>query len=62
MRIKLTQPGYENFTGIMGAVEFTDGHSDYGVSPQQAGGILGIVQGEMVPASSIEEPVVPPSE
>lgn len=58
MRVKLTQPGYENFTGTMGAVEFTDGMSNYGVSPQQAGGILTIVQGEMVELTA--EPVEPP--
>ena len=57
MRIRLTQPGYENFTGPLGAIEFTDGLSDYAVSPQQAGGILGIVQGEQV-----EEPEVAPAE
>lgn len=58
MRIKLTQPGYENFTGTMGAIKFEDGQSDYGVSPQQASGILNIVQGEMVEltAPPVEEP------
>lgn len=57
MRIKLTQAGYENFTGMLGAVEFVDGSSDYGVSPQQASGILNIVEGEMVEAK-VEPPVV----
>lgn len=55
MRIKLTQPGYENFTGMLGAVDFEDGQSVYGVSPQQANGILLIVSGEMVEATPVAE-------
>lgn len=34
--IRLTAKGYENFTGRMGSITFTDGVSDYCVSPQQA--------------------------
>lgn len=56
MRVKLTQPGYENFTGMIGAVEFENGASIYGVSPQQADGILNTYAGELVPASSLTEP------
>lgn len=48
MKLKLTQPGYEGFTGTLGAVEFTDGLSNYGVSPQQAGGITITIRGELV--------------
>lgn len=58
MRVKLTQPGYENFTGMLGAVDFEDGQSVYGVSPQQASGILLIVTGELVEAAPVaQEPV-----
>lgn len=47
--IKLTEPGYENFTGQMGAIDFTNGVSDYGVSPQKAATFLINVTGEYVP-------------
>jgi hypothetical protein len=47
MHLKLTQPGYESMTGTLGAVEFENGLSVYGVSPQQADGILLVVAGEM---------------
>lgn len=55
MRIKLTQPGYETFTGMLGAVDFENGQSVYGVSPQQASGILLVVTGEMVEATPVAE-------
>ena len=48
MHLKLTQPGYENFTGQLGAIDFTDGVSDYGVSPRQAEGVTITVAGELV--------------
>lgn len=48
MRLKLTQPGYENLTGVFGAINFTNGLSDYGVSPQQAEGIMLVVEAELV--------------
>lgn len=54
MRLKLTEPGYENFTGMLGAVEFKDGLSVYGVSPQQASGLHNIVRGETVEAPTAE--------
>lgn len=61
MHLKLTQPGYETFTGMMGAVDFENGLSVYGVSPQQADGILLVVAGEMTDKSG--DPVEPaPSE
>lgn len=47
MHLRLTQPGYENFTGSLGSTDFEDGVSVYSVSPQQAGGILLVVAGEM---------------
>jgi len=46
MKLKLTQPGYENFTGLMGAVDFVNGVSSQYVSEQQAAGILNIIRGE----------------
>lgn len=66
MHIRLTQPGYENFTGLLGAISFTDGLSDYGVSEQQAGGILIVVTGELVDVTAgadnqpVETPEVEP--
>jgi len=42
MKIKLTQPGYENFTGQLGNVTFTDGTSDGEVSEQSAAGIAAV--------------------
>ena len=48
MRVKLTEPGYEGFTGVYGAIAFTDGVSDYGVTPQQAKAIFLCLQGEFV--------------
>lgn len=46
--IKLTEPGYENFTGVFGAINFTNGVSDYGVSPQKAATLLINLSGEYV--------------
>lgn len=54
MRLKLTEPGYETFTGVFGAIKFTNGLSDYGVSPQQASGIQLVIAAELV-----DEPVQP---
>lgn len=56
--IKLTQPGYENFTGQMGSIDFTDGQSDYGISPQKAATFLINITGEYVEptATAPEEP------
>lgn len=54
--IKLTQPGYENFTGQMGAIDFTDGQSDYGVSPQKAATFLINITGEYVEPAAPEAP------
>lgn len=53
MHLKLTQPGYETLTGTMGAVEFENGLSVYGVSPQQADGILLVVAGEMTDKNGV---------
>lgn len=54
--IKLTQPGYENFTGQMGQIDFTDGQSDYGVSPQRAAAFLINVTGEYIEPAAPEAP------
>lgn len=58
MHLKLTQPGYEGFTGAMGAIDFVDGVSVYSVSPQQADGILIVVAGELFDKNAVvpEEP------
>lgn len=55
MRLKLTQPGYENFNGQLGQIDFTDGLSDYGVSPRQAEGVTITIAGELVD-QQVEEP------
>lgn len=49
--IKLTEPGYENFTGQMGQLEFVNGVSEYGVSPQKAATFLINISGEYVEIS-----------
>jgi len=36
MRLKLTQPGFETYSGQMGVINFTDGLSDNHVRPQDA--------------------------
>ena len=56
MHLKLTQPGYEGFTGAMGAIDFVDGVSVYSVSPQQADGILIVVAGELFDKHAAQEP------
>lgn len=56
MHLKLTQSGYEAFTGQMGAIDFEDGVSVYSVSPQQAGGILLVVAGELFDKHAVTEP------
>ncbi len=55
MRIKLTEPGYEGFTGVYGAIAFTDGVSDYGVTPQQAKGIFLCLQGEFIASPDVTD-------
>lgn len=54
--IKLTKPGYENFTGQMGAIDFTNGQSDYGVSPQKAATFLITISGEYVEPTAPKQP------
>lgn len=49
--IKLTEPGYENFTGQMGQLDFTNGVTDYGVSPQRAAAFLINISGEYAESS-----------
>jgi hypothetical protein len=44
MKIKLVQPGYENFTGHMGQVNFTNGISDVDLSVEQQATIAAIYQ------------------
>lgn len=64
MQLKLTQSGYENFTGVMGSIDFVDGVSSQDVSAHQAGGILNVIQGELVGnAQSLEvlQPVPQPA-
>jgi len=65
MKLKLTQPGYENFTGLMGAVDFVNGVSSQYVSEQQAAGILNIIRGErledLTMTQAPEPQAVPPA-
>lgn len=46
MKIKITQPGYEQFTGFFGVVEFANGVSVGDVAPIEAQRLASIVQVE----------------
>lgn len=47
-KLKLTQPGYENFTGLLGAITFTNGLSDLEHSPETCAGVAAIMQCDRV--------------
>lgn len=51
MKLRLTQPGYENFTGLLGSMTFTNGTSDLEVSVETAAGMANIVRCERIDAS-----------
>lgn len=58
MKIRITQAGYENFTGDMGHIEFVDGVSVHGVAGTDfARSLGGIVQIEEI---SPDEPGTEP--
>lgn len=46
MKIKITQPGWEGFTGYFGPVEFKDGLSTYDVSKSEAQLVAALVATE----------------
>lgn len=48
MKLKLLEPEYANFTGQMGGVDFTNGVSNYGISPQRAATIQLVTTGVML--------------
>lgn len=48
MKIRLTQPGMENFNGQFGAFDFKDGLSVQDVNPIEAAGIMACVTAETV--------------
>jgi hypothetical protein len=48
MKIRLTQPGYESFTGLFGSLTFTNGLSDDEVSIETAAGIANLIQCDRV--------------
>lgn len=48
MKLQLLDPAYTNFTGQFGGVDFTDGLSDYGISPTRAATIQLILEAAMV--------------
>lgn len=48
MKIRLTQPGYEALTGMLGNLSFTGGLSDLDVSAETVAGIANILQCDTV--------------
>lgn len=55
MQIKITQEGFESFTGAIGNVEFVDGTSVGHVSKLEAGTIGGLYTIEVVDADAVME-------
>jgi hypothetical protein len=47
-KLKLTQPGYENFTGRIAQMDFADGTSVMAHSPETCGGIANVLQCDRV--------------
>jgi hypothetical protein len=69
MKLRVTQPGYENFTGMLGSMHFTNGVSNDDVSAIMAAGMANIVRCEMVenvvaaaPKAVVEQPAEQPIE
>lgn len=56
MKIKLTQPGYENFTGAIANVDFVDGVSSHDISPNEVTGLAATISVAWVDED--ESPVV----
>jgi hypothetical protein len=48
MKLRLTQAGYESYTGLLGNLHFTNGTSDLDVSVETAAGIANILQCERI--------------
>jgi hypothetical protein len=59
MKLRITQAGYENFTGEMGHIDFFGGVSIHDVNPDFARSLSGIVQTEPV-VEITDEPATAP--
>lgn len=55
MKLQLLDPAYTNFTGQFGGVDFTDGLSDYGISPSRAATIQLILEAALVEEGDTSE-------
>lgn len=55
MKLQLLDPAYTNFTGQFGGVDFTDGLSDYGISPTRAATIQLILEATLVEEGDTSE-------
>ena len=51
MKLKLTQPGFETFTGQLGLTTFTNGQSDNELSVEECAGIAAICRCDEVVGS-----------
>ena len=61
MKMKLTQPGFENLTGRLGITEFVDGTSVNDITFEEFAGLANIYQAEYTveTAEPVVEPVTP---
>lgn len=55
MKLKITQAGYENFTGEMGHIDFVDGVSVHDVNGDFAKSLGGVIQVEAVVEAAPEQ-------
>jgi hypothetical protein len=55
MKVRITQAGYQNFTGEMGHIDFVDGVSVSDLNPDFVRSLSGIVQVEEVPPEPTPE-------